>query len=137
MKKLFILAAAVALVVLFAACSGLFGSKTTIDQCISNFMMDINSSDRSQVYTNLDPNAGQYGTGGKLSSFWETRFPVAEIPSYTLTNKSTSASPATATITSSVTYAGGYPITFVMTTDSNGNAVINSIAITGIGTIFQ
>jgi hypothetical protein len=135
MRKIWILAAAVVLAALFATCS-LFGSKTSIDQCITNFMSDINSADRSQVYTTLDSASGQYG-GAKTASYWDTRFPVAEVPTYTLSAKNTSASPATATITSSYTFTGGYPIIFVMSTDNGGNAVINSITITGPGTIFN
>jgi len=45
MKKLSIVLAVLALALLFSTCKT--DNPTTIDECISNFMSDINSTDRS------------------------------------------------------------------------------------------
>jgi hypothetical protein len=135
MKKILALAAALGLVTLLATCS-LFGSKTSIDQCIANFMGDINNTDRSNVYTTLDSSSGQYSQA-KTPSFWDSHFPTVDAGSYALSNKNTSGNPATATITSNTYYgSSGSPIVFGMSTDSSGNAVIHSITIAST-TIFD
>lgn len=126
MKKLWILLAAVALAALLAACS-LLPTTTSIDTCVSNFMSALNSSDRSSLYTNLDSSASQYNAV-KAASYWNTKFPTGE--SYSLTGQTTAGTTVTATIKSTVTYAGN-TIIFVMTTDSSGNYVIHSITLNG------
>ncbi len=134
MRKIWLLIAAVALVALLAACS-LLSPKTTIDQCVANFMSDINSSDRSNVYTNLDLTSSMYA-GVKSATFWDILFPAAGIP-YSLAGQSTSGSVVSATINSSyATFTGGLPISFTMDTDATGNAVIHSISLNGTSVFY-
>jgi hypothetical protein len=130
MKKLWILpiglVVAIIAAALFAGCS-LPQTKTSVDDCINNFMSDLNSSDRSNVYTNLDSTSLMYSQV-KTATYWNSIFPTGY--TYTLSNKSTSGSTVTATLSSSYTlYSSGVPITFIMSTDLNGNAVIHSITI--------
>jgi len=131
MKKLWILAAVVVLVALFSTCS--LNSKTSISQCISNFMSDINGNPGS-VYTNLDPTSGQYGLA-TTATYWTTIFSPSY--SYTLNNENIAGSTVTGTIISgNPLYTGGISISFTMSTDGSGNAVIHSITL-GTSTIFQ
>jgi hypothetical protein len=51
MKKLGIILTALALAALVTTCKP---ATVSIDECIDNFMSDINSADRSGVYENLD-----------------------------------------------------------------------------------
>jgi hypothetical protein len=131
MKKLRILAAIAALAALFAACS-LLAPKTSIDDCINNFMSALNSGNRSNLYTNLDSNSSQYNAA-KTATYWDIVFATSGDP-YTLSNRSTSGSTVTATITSptNALYSSGASISFVMSTDGSGNAVIHSITVAGI-----
>jgi hypothetical protein len=126
MKKLWMLAVVVAAVALFATCSLL---KVSIDECISNFMSDINSSDRSNVYTTLDSSTPKYNTGGKAASYWDGYSPVGY--SYTLVGKTTSGSSVDATISSPGGIDNSWTIHFGMSTDSDGNAVISTIILNG------
>jgi hypothetical protein len=121
MKKLAIVAAVLALAALFSTC-GL--KKTSVDECIDNFMSDINGSDRSQVYTNLDSSSTMYGAA-RAGGYWNIVLNPIGIP-FTLTSRSTSGSVVSATMNSSI-YGGGTPITFDMSEDSAGNAVIATI----------
>lgn len=126
MKKILILLAIVALVALLATCGNLFKTPTSINDCITSFMKDINSSDRSNVYTNLDSGSNLYSEA-KTSLYWSAIFPTGE--TYTLGTITPIASTVTTTITSGVTYPGGYQIIFVMAQDSDKNYVIHSITI--------
>jgi hypothetical protein len=133
MKKLWVLLAAVALAALLAACAAL-ATKTSINDCVSGFMSDVNSGNYGNLYTHLDSSAGKYNQA-KTPSYWSKAvFPSGE--TYTLTNQVTVGSQVTATLNSGVTYSG-VTITFGMATDSDSNAVINSISITGQGTVFN
>jgi len=73
MKKLWILLAAIAVAVLFSNCN-LVSPKTSIDQCISNFMNDINSN-QGNAYTTLDNTSSYYGEVAALPTYWNTWFP--------------------------------------------------------------
>jgi hypothetical protein len=129
MKKLGILAIVVAIAALFAACSALM-PKTSIDDCINNFMSDVNGN-QGAIYNNLDPAAAKYSEA-KAASYWNVYFGSGP---YSLSNQYTVGSTVTANIS-----GGAYPsapITFTMSTDSSGNAVISSIYITGPGLIFN
>jgi hypothetical protein len=123
-KALTIILAVATMAVLFSTCKQ---ATTSVDDCISNFMDDINSQDRSGVYESLDPNAAQYNQA-KTAIYWGVFFPVGEIP-YTMSNISKSGSTVTASVTSStgVTYPAGSTLTFAMGEDSDKNAVISSI----------
>jgi hypothetical protein len=134
-KAMAIILAVATIAVLFSTCKK-EAEPTTIDECISSFMDDINSQDRSGVYENLDPDAAQYAQA-KTALLWNFYFPLGEIP-YTLSGKSKSGSTVTASLTSStgVTYPAGTTITFVMGEDSDENAVISKINISGTGDIF-
>jgi len=129
MKKLSIVLAVLTLALLFSTCKT--DNPTTIDECISNFMSDINSSDRSGVYKNLDSTAGMYA-GAVAETLWNTYFPKSGI-TYTLSNQSTSGSTVSATLTSTTyfTYSAGVPLSFGMGEDSNKNAVISTISLNG------
>jgi hypothetical protein len=130
MKKLWILLAAIAVAVLFSNCN-LVSPKTSIDQCISNFMNDINSN-QGNAYTTLDNTSSYYGEVAALPTYWNTWFPSGN--SYTLTNQSTSGSTVTATLSSSTNpvYSSGVSIVFTMSTDITGNAVIHAISLHGL-----
>jgi hypothetical protein len=129
MKKLWILAAAVAIAALFAACGAL--AKTSVDDCISNFMSDLNSGDRSNVYTNLDSSSSEYAEA-KTALYWDLLFHKGE--TYTLSNRSANGTTVTGAFSSTTTYAGSwdYTLVFVMATDPLGNAVIHSITLNGV-----
>jgi hypothetical protein len=126
MKKLWMLMAAIAVMALFSTCS-LTTSKTTIDQCISNFMSDLNGNQAS-IYTNLDSSSQLYAEAS-AATYWNSFFPSSD--TYTLSNKSTSGETVTATIYSATLYATGASIVFTMSTDATGNAVIQSISLIG------
>lgn len=128
MKKLWILLAAIAVAVLFSNCN-LLSPKTSIDQCISNFMNDLNSSQGS-VYTSLDSTSAKYGVATS-ALYWNAIFAPGN--TYTLSNQSTSGSTVTATLSSSTNllYSSGVSIVFTMSTDLTGNAVIHAISLNG------
>ena len=126
MRKLWILIAALAVVALFATCSLL--TKTTIDDCINNFMGDING-DHGSVYKNLDSSSTLYAEA-LTAAYWDIPFPSSD--SYSLSGRSTSGSTVTATLSSGTLYSGGVSIVFTMSTDATGNAVIHSITVAGI-----
>jgi hypothetical protein len=133
MKKLWLpLLAALALVALFSSCQlATTPAKTTVDGCIDSFMSALNSSDRSNLYQNLDSASGQYAEA-KTAIYWDTKFKVSE--TYTLSGRSTSGTTVTGTFSSTITYTGYwiYTLVFVMATDSDGNAVIHSITLNGV-----
>jgi hypothetical protein len=132
MKKLWILAAVVVFVALFSTCS--LNSKTSISQCISNFMSDINGN-QANVYTNLDPTSAMYSLV-KSAAYWNLLFPCGY--TYTLTNENIAGSTVTGTLTSNYSlYSSGVSISFTMSTDGSGNAVIHSITLGGSSTIYQ
>lgn len=132
MKKIWIVLLVVALVALLSTCS-LLGTKTSISQCISNFMTDINGNPGS-VYTNLDPTSGQYSLA-TTSTYWTTIFSSSY--SYTLNGENIAGSSVTGTINSgNPLYTGGISISFTMSTDGSGNAVIHSITL-GTSSSFQ
>jgi hypothetical protein len=126
MKKISIVLAILALALLLSTCAQKT-SPTTIDECISSFMKDINSTDRSGVYKNLNPSSAKYAQAS-YAVYWGVFFPIAEIP-YTVSSQSTSGSTVTASVTSAtgVTYPTGTTLTFVMGEDSDKNAVISTI----------
>jgi hypothetical protein len=114
MKKSAIALAALALAFLFSTCAP---KTTTIDECISNFMSDINSIDRSNVYTNLDSSSTAYSLA-KAASYWDSQFPTADIP-YSLSGQSTVGSVVSATVNTANLVWGGQTIYFVMSEDGN------------------
>jgi predicted PurR-regulated permease PerM len=135
MKRIWILLAAVALVFLLATCS-LFTSTKSIGDTVNQFLADLNSSDRSSVYTNLDPNASLYNSA-KAAVYWNALFPKGEV--YKLAGITPIANTVTTTLSSTTTYASGYQIVFVMVQDSSKNYLISSITIPtySIPTIFM
>jgi hypothetical protein len=144
MKKMSIVLAVLALALLFSTCSKATDNPTTIDECISSFMSDINSSDRSGVYKNLNSSSADYGEAA-TAAYWDLYFPQKEIP-FTLSGQVDSGSTVTASITSSTsaTYPSGSTLTFTMGEDSSKNAVISTLTYyrpvgsgSATGTIFQ
>jgi hypothetical protein len=135
MKKISIFLAVLALALLFSTCKK--DNPTTIDECISNFMSDINSTDRSGVYKNLYSGSSKYAEA-VTAAYWNALLPTSGI-TYTLSGQSTSGSTVTAMISSTYSFGSGVPISFGMNTDSSDNAVISSIAITctGFGIIYN
>lgn len=127
-KTLIAILSLAALAALFSTCKQA-ASTTSIDECISSFMSDINSTDRSGVYKNLDSSAAAYNTGAKTSLYWNTFFPTSDI-SYSLSGKTTAGNYVYATITGTGVVFGSKSIVFVMSEDSDGNAQIRSIAFT-------
>lgn len=107
---------------LAAGCDLLFGRSA--DSTISQFESIINSSDRSSLYTLLDPNSGKY-TGAKTPSFWDAEFPTSD--SYTF-SVSVSDTYASGTVVS--TTFGSRNISFVLT-KSGMDTVISSITVGG------
>jgi PBP1b-binding outer membrane lipoprotein LpoB len=130
MKKISIILAVLALALLLSTCKEVT-STTSVDECISNFMDDINSTDRSGIYKNLDPAAAMYA-GAVTSTLWDTYFPTKGI-TYTLSNQSTSGGTVTATLSSTTyaLYSGGVSISFGMGENSKGDAVISTIGLSG------
>jgi hypothetical protein len=132
MKKLWILVVVVAAVALFATCSLV---KVSIDECISNFMSDVNSGNYSNLYTHLDSSSSKYDAA-KKGTFWSSYFPSSD--TYTLSSQSTVGNTVTATLTSNYLYTSANTIVFGMTKDSNGDYVISSISINPMwSTIFN
>jgi|GEM_PF-6943822 len=129
MKKIaYLVVAVVALALLFSTCKK--ESTTSDDECVGNFMDDINSADRSGVYRNLDSGASKYNQA-KTPAFWDALLPPAGI-SYSLSGKYQASNYIYATLKSSsgyATYASGVPIIFTMGDDSDKNAVISAISI--------
>jgi hypothetical protein len=130
MKKAFaIILAVAAMAVLFSTCKK-EAEPTTVDECISNFMDDINSTDRSEVYENLDSGSAQYNEA-KATIFWDyALFPTTQIP-YSLSSQSESGSTVSANLTSNGGLYSGTSIVFTMGEDSDKNAVISKITISG------
>jgi hypothetical protein len=125
-KSLAVFLSIAALALLFSTCAK--KSTTSNSECISNFMSDINSADRSGVYNNLDSNSSKYNQA-KVASYWNSQFPTQDMP-YTLSGQS-SGNPIYATLSSSNGLYNGNPIIFGMASDSDGNAVISSISLNG------
>jgi PBP1b-binding outer membrane lipoprotein LpoB len=132
MKKIAIVVAVLAAVLLFSTCSK---PTISIDECISNFMSDINSSDRSNVYTNLDSSSAMYNLV-KTHSYWDTEFDPIGIP-YSLSGNSTVGSVVSATVNTTNATWNTHTIQFVMNEDSDKNAVIHSIAMDSSTTIYN
>jgi hypothetical protein len=132
MKRIRLVLAALALALLFSTCQL---PTTTIDECIDSFMSDINSNDRSEVYKNLDSSSSKYAQA-ITHTYWDALFPLAGI-TYTLSSRSTSGHTVSATINSTyATFVGGLAISFDMSEDSTGNAVINSITLSGVSIFY-
>jgi hypothetical protein len=128
MKKISIVLAILALALLFSTCKP---ATTSVDECIDNFLADLNSTDRSGVYKNLDSDAQMYAAA-RVAAVWDNYFPTSGIP-YSLTNRSKSGNTVSATFSSAtyLLYKNGVLISFGMGEDSDGNAVISTIALSG------
>jgi hypothetical protein len=129
MKRILTIAlAALAMTLIFSTCKP---PVTSVNDCLDSFMDDISSTDRSEVYKNLDSDATAYNIV-KAASYWEFYFPVAEVP-YTLSGRSQSGDYVQATISSSGVGFGTKTIIFTMSEDSDGNALIRQIVLGGVG----
>ena len=130
LKCLFLPLLVAALAILLSACKQ---STTSVDDCLAGFMVDINNADRSALYKNLDSASSMYGQVKADPSYWNTYFPVSGI-SYALsgTNADGNFVDAVITSTNDASFAGGLPIVFETSTDSDKNAVIYSITFKNI-----
>jgi hypothetical protein len=122
MKRALLIIAALAALWFVTSCS--LTNPVTIDECISNFVSDLNG-DHASVYRSLSATASEY-TQARAALYWDTLFPSSS--TYTVGALSTSGSTVTAPF-SGGSYNGS-TITFTMTQSLNKDYVISAITIT-------
>ncbi len=125
MKRALLIIAAIAALYLVMSCA--IVKPVTIDECISNFMSDVNN-DHSSVYKNLSTSSVKYAQAVP-AAYWDIVFPPGY--SYALSGQSTAGSTVTASLSGGSLYPGSN-IVFTMTQNLDKDYVISSITIASI-----
>lgn len=112
-----LIGAATAVMVLGLAGCPLMEESISITARIDQLESDLNN-DWNNVYTNWHPDSTTRQAAANSSAL-STAFPESESGSYSFSNVSEGSSSATATLTSSTTYAGGRDVSFTMQQDGD------------------